>query len=1271
MIDLKRSKPTILALAMLAMIAPAGWSQEKVDTVHVSQPRTQDLGDAASGGNTKKGLGGFGGLGYGGNVKSGNSSSQNKNQNDGSTIIPGAAFNTTNGNNKDDNNNNNGTGNPGNPTGRPSGNPPPGTGTPPGTGNPGNPSNPGFPGFPGDNPGRPGGGIPPFNPFPPPNVSTGGGGGGAGVEGGGTGMASPQSNQDEAAKEFTAGAGSLDESWPGGCIKHVNNGNGSEVTNQTNMNMIAGMTWPFTQPPFPANMAPFAGSQTGKSIWAQMPSQVKNGGTPATAAEVALIRTVAQDAAIESLFQPSSWLQVAKEVQNTQTQQNADNSANMEKQQASCAIDFVRSYLENFTANSGNQWNRLRNELFMPMAVLLLLPGAIATQAKATVAQGFPIFGEVSPVEGLVRSIVAIFLIPGTYLIVNYGIDVSNSIAYTIQSQYSQIFGSDMYRDAMCAHIRAFGSRLPSENLGHIPQQAGQMQGQGSSARAKFEGSNVDVKLEDPCAGLYQAPETKANEKVPYAVNAQRAAYNGMGAGLAMTWNILCAFQMCYLYYLWFVGPIMAALWVWPVKQLREAFPNWCEGVITICFWSLFWNTTILLMACFRGVDDTGTVIMEALNFLSTACVKFAFDFAGLVKAAGAEAGKMAEKAAHGGGKGGGHKGGGHGGSPTKGGGHPGGGDPKGSHKDAPHGPSTSMQHNTNNSATASPGERQRGEGGDKKPNLPPQAEPKTDPPGGKPPEVIPSSGGSMLDARGNYGVAVDAGPPPALDKIDPPKIDVPSGLAGLPGIAGAGSFSNEISNSYSTSTPGAEASKISLGEQQQKSYAELQQQQASQNAAMQMQNVSAAQEQQKQMAQEQQKQLAQEASAQQQQKAQEMGKQLAGEALNAQQQQFNQLQQQAAKEGMAGAPPISHGLDPHSNPLNASNIQAGLPPQSGNYQDPLSTIKQQADSSMAANQGFGTSGNQFTGAPGMSGSDPNNPASSLFSQASSADAPPYSGASAAADQLNPSQGYQNFSMVSPDMSGGAPMSVQDASVIDVPGGSSSVEQLDASASSQAGGAGFESMAKSSAPADDASIMGFSANQGGAFTPAYETPQMTPSTPAGAPETMSRGTVDEQRSAEVIPMAMNQVPQQNAEQQIVYKQQQEQIIEERKVQQQKQADDQTRKQIQNQQKFVDQQKLARNVVPPSQKPQTPGAKPQQAGSKPEAKADETAEGESKPDTPLMEQVKYGSILRRSRSSNQMSEEEEELMKKLGNSEDANEAGDSKPESSENDDKTET
>ncbi len=269
-------------------------------------------------------------------------------------------------------------------------------------------------------------------------------------------------------------------------------------------------------------------------------------------------------------------------------------------------------------------------------------------QVRAIVAAGMPVLGEVNPFEGIFRSIIAIFLIPATYLVVNYGIDLCNSITYSISTEYTQLFGTNMYQDAICAEIRATPVRKPENNRNayDLPTaQMGPLLG-GTTPFAKFEGLMMENALQDPCLGLNITPPDRADEAINSGVIATRMMMNTSNASMAGAWNILCAFQMAYLYYLWCVGPIMAALWVWPLKTLRNALPSWVEGVITLCFWSLFWNTVVLLMACFKGVDETGTVIMCALNFLSTASVKYAFDFAGLAKAAGQEAANMAMGAA-------------------------------------------------------------------------------------------------------------------------------------------------------------------------------------------------------------------------------------------------------------------------------------------------------------------------------------------------------------------------------------------------------------------------------------------------------------------------------------------------------------------------------------------------------------------------------------------------------------------------------------------------
>ncbi len=444
----------------------------------------------------------------------------------------------------------------------------------------------------------------------------------------------------------------LDKSLPGGMINYGPHG---ETKDKVEGPPLPGKIWPITLPPSrvegPEKMMAWAKEMDKVTGY----SQPQIGTANLTPAMAALSMATAGQMLADQLQSPQAAIPKAREEQNQQTQQGADNCAAMERSQAGCAIDFVASYLHNFTVDGGNKWNTVRNQLFVPMALLLLLPGAVLAQVKSIVSQGLPVLGEISPFDGLFRAIVAIFLIPGTYLVVNYGIDLSNSIAYTIAAEYQRIFGSDMYQDAMCAHIRAFPFREPAENKNFVPNQEAKMGplSPNSTPFAKFEGQMLDVKLMDPCAGINIVPKDRANEQVKYAVNAQRNGYNTANAALAMTWNILCAFQMAYLYYLWFVGPVVAALWVYPMKQLRDAFPSWCEGVVTLCFWSLFWNTTILIMACFRGVDDTGTVIMTALNFLSTACVKFAFDFAGLVKDAGKQAAAMAQKAAEGAGKGG------------------------------------------------------------------------------------------------------------------------------------------------------------------------------------------------------------------------------------------------------------------------------------------------------------------------------------------------------------------------------------------------------------------------------------------------------------------------------------------------------------------------------------------------------------------------------------------------------------------------------------------
>lgn len=74
--------------------------------------------------------------------------------------------------------------------------------------------------------------------------------------------------------------------------------------------------------------------------------------------------------------------------------------------------------------------------IFVPMSILFLLPGAVLTQVKGYVARGILGGGDQdasSPFEGILRAMIAVFLIPATQLIISYAVDVGNSMAESVK----------------------------------------------------------------------------------------------------------------------------------------------------------------------------------------------------------------------------------------------------------------------------------------------------------------------------------------------------------------------------------------------------------------------------------------------------------------------------------------------------------------------------------------------------------------------------------------------------------------------------------------------------------------------------------------------------------------------------------------------------------------------------------------------------------------------------------------------------------------------
>ncbi len=425
---------------------------------------------------------------------------------------------------------------------------------------------------------------------------------------------------------------------------------GSSSGGTTSSNPNAGMStpnsgppteWPEHDPPIFMHWLNAAGSQFGKSMQNEL-----NGG-PAKSKLLHAPTGIAQDQGASHQGQkeqtsPGQTNAQSKANQNGGKEQAADNLALVERYHAAAAMAMIRNYLENFTTDGGNQWNSMRNRVFMPMAILILLVGAVAQQGVAMVVGGVPLVKleqtADGPWEGIMRSIIAIFLIPASYLVVNYGIDVANSMLYEIDYTYTQLFGGSMYDEAFSGHIRAFPCREPEENPGLVEndKHSRMFNYFGSGPMARLEGYVFGVKYDDPLKGIYIVPEDRNNDIVPYYVNEERQGINQANAAMTIAWVILVCCQQAFLYYLFFVGPVMAALYVFPQQQLRGAWMLWLEGVVSVCCWSLFWGTCIVIQALIHkfgdNMFDTGTMIFTACNVLTIGCVKFAFDIGGLTK---------------------------------------------------------------------------------------------------------------------------------------------------------------------------------------------------------------------------------------------------------------------------------------------------------------------------------------------------------------------------------------------------------------------------------------------------------------------------------------------------------------------------------------------------------------------------------------------------------------------------------------------------------------
>ncbi len=196
--------------------------------------------------------------------------------------------------------------------------------------------------------------------------------------------------------------------------------------------------------------------------------------------------------------------------------------------------------------------------IFLPMAILLVLPGAVITQVKGMVQAAFshstvPDEDSVSPFTGILRSLIAIFMIPATQLVISYSTDIGNSLTYQVQSYIDN---------------PAISSWAGQQTVGTPPTTAQQQASQQQS--------------ETGVQAMTGSVLNEVNMLLTYGL------------------TVLIAYQIVMMSYLYLMGPIAAALFAWPSSigsLFKAVLGNWLDAVTNLALWRFWWCVILLAMS--------------------------------------------------------------------------------------------------------------------------------------------------------------------------------------------------------------------------------------------------------------------------------------------------------------------------------------------------------------------------------------------------------------------------------------------------------------------------------------------------------------------------------------------------------------------------------------------------------------------------------------------------------------------------------------------------
>lgn len=325
------------------------------------------------------------------------------------------------------------------------------------------------------------------------------------------------------------------------------------------------------------------------------------------------------------------------------------NVANEEAGSPCSSLAISKTY-----SNAVYMVQKMYKNCFLPMVLLFLVPGALLTNTKTMIQFGILKGSDedtVSPFTGILRSMIAIFLIPATQLIVSYMVDIGNSLQSAC-TPYVNVPLIVLWAEEQVVLFKEDQQGAPIRNLPNVVM---------APWRGKFAGMPIKGAILEQVSGMDAALSELANESLHL-----------LSEGLTITH----AFQVVMICYLFLLGPLAAAFFAWPGvgrDLFRRAFATWVDGVVVLSLWKFWWNIVLIVMTirCESGALNPFDPF-EVYYLVAFCCILMfvpfnPFDFkpGEIVSHALEKAHAVASKVAQGG-KGGGGGGGGGGGCGAK-----------------------------------------------------------------------------------------------------------------------------------------------------------------------------------------------------------------------------------------------------------------------------------------------------------------------------------------------------------------------------------------------------------------------------------------------------------------------------------------------------------------------------------------------------------------------------------------------------------------------------